>query len=188
MAQKTPESQVVARIGSPQGVMEVLPHATAGGDPFGVIDSRLAATATAQGPIDAHHQTPTVSVGAADSEMTNESLQGPEFYIPKHTVYLPIRIGGHLVLKTLENNKLWEATNEYLKTLKNGIVYRLEKDHERPCSMDGKGREPYLPWGHRIYGTTDDSNWVKIVGKNPKPNFDQFSTMMKAFPESPDRP
>ena len=130
MAEKTPENQVVARTGSPQGVMEVLPHTMAGGDPFGVIDSRLAAMVTAQGLFDTHHQTPSVSVGAADSEITSESLQGPELYLPKHTVYLPIRIGGHLVLKSLENNKLWEATNENLKTLKNGVVYRLEKDHD----------------------------------------------------------
>ena len=158
MAEKTPENQVVARTGSPQGVMEVLPHTMAGGDPFGVIDSRLAATVTAQGLFDAHHQTPTVSVGAADSEMTSESLQGQEFYIPKHTVYLPIRIGGHLVPKSLENNKLREATHENLKAIKNGVVYRLEKDHDRPCAMDGKGREPYLPWGHRIYGSTRNGN------------------------------
>ena len=56
MAEKTPETQVVARTGSPQGVMEVLPGTMAGGDPFGVIDSRLAATAAAQSPFGAHQQ------------------------------------------------------------------------------------------------------------------------------------
>ena len=54
--------------------------------------------------------------------------------------------------------------------------------------MDRTGREPYLPWGHRIFGSTDAGNWVKIAGKKPQPNFDQFSTMTNAFPESPDRP
>ena len=93
-----------------------------------------------------------------------------------------------MVLKTIENNRLWEATDHELKTRKGGIVYRLEKNDERPCAMAGTGREPYLPWGHQIYGTTDDGNWVKIVGKKPKPGFGTFSTMMDAFPESPDRP
>ena len=54
--------------------------------------------------------------------------------------------------------------------------------------MDSRGREPYLLWGHCIYSTTDDGNWVKIPGKRPVPAFDDFSTMMNAFPESPDRP
>ena len=170
--------QMVAQTGSPKGVMEMLPSAMAGGDPPGVLHSRQAATAAARSSPDA------MAAALADPTLT----EGPEFYLPDHAVYSPIRIRNNLVLKTTENNKLWEATNHELKTRKSGIVCRLEKNDERPCAMDGAGRESYLPRGHRIYGTTDDSNWVKIVGKNPKPNFDQFSTMMKAFPESPDRP
>ena len=85
MAELTPETQVVART---EGVMEVVPGGTAGGDPFGVIDSRLAATAAAQSPFGVHQQnqtTPSMSVGAAD--VGGDPLQGPEFHIPKRTVY-----------------------------------------------------------------------------------------------------
>ncbi len=62
------------------------------------------------------------------------------------------------------------------------------KDEQRPCGLDLAGREPYLPWGHQVDGSSDDGNWIRIRGRKPKPGFDYQSTMMAAFPESPDRP
>ena len=102
----------------------------------------------------------------ADALADPTATEGPDFYLPDYTVYLPIRIRGQVVLRTIpgDNNKLWEATNEYLKTRKPGIVYRLERDEQRPCAIDGRGREPYLPWNHKIYGSTNDGNWVKVPG------------------------
>ena len=49
------------------------------------------------------------------------TTEGPEFYLPDHTVYLPIRIRRELVLKS-EDNRLWEATNKNLRTRKKDIV------------------------------------------------------------------
>ncbi len=45
-----------------------------------------------------------------------------------------------------------------------------------------------MPWGRKIYGSTNDGYWVKVPGRKPKPGFDYQSTMMQAFPEPPDRP
>ena len=110
--------------------MEMLPSTMAGGDPSGVLHSRLAATAAAQSSSNA------IAAALADPALT----EGPEFYLPDHAVYLPFRIRNNVVLKTIENNKLWEATNRELKTRKSGIVHRLETNSERPCAMDGAGR------------------------------------------------
>ena len=95
-------NQMVAQTGSPKGVMEMLPSTVAGGDPFGVLQSRQATTAVARSSPDA------MAAALADPTLTD----GPEFYLPDHPVYLPILIRNNVVLKMVENNKRWEATNE----------------------------------------------------------------------------
>ena len=91
-------NQMVAQTGSPKGAMEMRPSTLAGGDPSGVLQSRLAATAAARTSPRA------MAVALADPTAT----EGPEFYLPDHTVYLPIRIRGQVVLRTIpgDNNKL----------------------------------------------------------------------------------
>ena len=96
-------NQMVAQTGSPKGDMEMRPSILAGGDPSGVLQSRLAATAAAR----------TSPRAMADALADPTATEGPDFYLPDHTVYLPIRIRGQVVLRTIlgDNNKLWEATN-----------------------------------------------------------------------------
>ena len=171
---------MVAQTNSPPGEKEVRPITQAEGDLSSVNRPMLAATAAAS------YSPLAMADALADPTVT----EGPLFYLPNYTVYLPIRIRRQVVRTTVQgnNNKLWEATNAYLKSRKPGIIYCLGKDEQRPCGLDLAGREPYLPWGHQVDGSSDDGNWIRIRGRKPKPGFDYQSTMMAAFPESPDRP